>query len=245
MIFLDGHNDFVSTIEYKRLNESYGLELEHSIINWASPSYHYFESMNNYRKKLVHVPVLTFTALFVQKLARKLTSFKEEEKKLELYENLPEYKLSGYLKKKFPYYENSILINLDSIAAYAALNNLSTLFYLQPHLLEKNASFIGKETEYFKMLSENDTSNPYDYFREAFFKSTIPTFERYKQVYFNLAEKYKKHSNIKFFDIVNLFANTTEQTFLDHVHYTTEGNKLLAERFYNDILILRTEKVPS
>ncbi len=233
VIALDGFNDaWASFVEPER------MRLDHPIINWDSLSYQYFELMNGHSDYNLYPPkIFKNTFLFVQKVLNKLikNSKQKEKERLALYKLLPFFKYSEEVHEKFPYFSNVVSNNLEAIASYSSLNNIYFLAYLQPHAFSgKNLS--EEEVKKTEALFKNYENKPDSVFnKEKYSKSIHEAFNSYSLVYENLGKKYANYKNIKFFNIISLFDNVKESVFVDTIHSNSLGNKLIAQRYHEDI----------
>ncbi len=202
------------------------------IINWAKYSYYHFEAMNGY-KESVPPKFMRLTFTFIQKFLNKLKPAKSE-----LYKNLPLYDFSKKLKKESPFLKEVVYNNLNSLAAYSAMNDISALLYLQPYAAQ-GKPWSDTEKEIFKKRATKEGDPSYNYSSpEVYEEKMRGAYERYKEVYKDLGAKYSDYNNVKFLSAVNMFENNSETIYVDEVHYNENGTKIIAKKFYDDLFPL-------
>ena len=232
VITLDGFNDAWNTVfEYHR----YGLE--NPIANWFGPSYGYFERNSGLRSNNEFSPrLMTFTSVAVSRLFWKLRG---REERLGLYSTHPSFHYTGQLQLDFPYLENVNKANLMSFASSASAMNICFIAYLQPHALE-GKSLNGEEQERLTTFFEEYEREFGSAFSEDKYRSSIiPAFGAYSQVYAELAQRAWGSPCILFSDIRDLFNDEEGTAYVDNIHYTALGNRLLARRYADDIHIIQ------
>jgi len=63
----------------------------------------------------------------------------------------------------------------------------------------------------------------------------IAQFDGYGKRYGQLSQEYAEYTNIRFFDIRNLFEDFSEPAYIDIIHYSPASQNFLAKRILGDL----------
>ena len=179
---------------------------------------------------------MTLTFTLVQKTAKILGM--SAIRRRSLYEALPIYQYSKLIKARYPHFENVIETNLNTFGAMAVFGDFSLLAFLQPNALEHKRLSLDEHRKIEAFFSSLVGRYGPALSRENFLDVMLPGFRAYKKVYTSLETKYQDFPKMRFFDIGTLFQNVEESTYVDVIHYTKVGNRLIAERMSEDILAI-------
>jgi lysophospholipase L1-like esterase len=231
VICLDGFND-----AWNALLEPHRVGLPHSVANWSDYSYLYFETLNGYRRPGTAPPpkLFTYTMTLINRVLTAVV--KAEGASLAFYEQYPWYPVSGMLQAQDPTLSQVLRTNLGALAAYMTMEGRPGLLaYLQPHAHEGKSLTAEEQTRLREWHERYATAFGEAFAWEPYRAVMLPAFARYAQVYAELARRYDGVPNVRFVDLRDLFAGVPAEVYVDNIHYTAEGNRLLAERMCEDL----------
>ena len=231
VISLDGWNDAIySAFEHER------QEINHGIANWSQLSYLYFDQMSGLElnKAQTPPPILTYTFLLLTEQG--LLGGVDPEKRRQAYESHPAYQLTQYWIQKHGGLDFLLPTHWEAIATYCQAHNISYLAYLQPFAgYKKSLTAMEEERVSQAHIQTRTTSGP-SWERNRYKEIMYNMYARYENHLSRLEQNYTKTSNIRFYNITDIFFTIAEPIYLDMVHYNELGNQLLAHRFQSHIM---------
>lgn len=230
VIALDGFND-----AWNAIFEKVRIGISNPIINWSDYSYKYFESMNGLYVKRGEttgiVPFIPFTSLLFNRVYSKANLiFSDKEA---FYNRYPNYILSKEIYKKDPFFSTVLRTNLETFASLACRGEFIFIGTLQPHAYSRGENLTENEKVLLnkfekRYISTIKSSSNYK-------KLMNKAFDKYSVIYNELEESFKDCKSVKFLNIMDIFREKLKDTYVDNIHYTPYGNKIIAKKFQSII----------
>jgi hypothetical protein len=221
-ISLNGFNDAFFATESAHLYNTNPY-----LINWSDYSHHYYNSINEPSQRMqAALPLLTFSSALFNKVIFPPATGNA------LYENMPARLITEHLDKSNPLRDRLLLENLRFTASYFINRDSIFLSYLQPHPMQfRNIRLESSE----KPLIEQSINRLSRLHYEDYRLKMIAQFDGYGKRYNQLSQEYANSTNIRFFDIRNLFEDFSEPAYIDIIHYSPASQKFLAKRILGDL----------
>ncbi len=236
VVTIDGFNDAWNVIFEKERTL-----IEHPIINWSDLSYKYFETFNGYHsskninKPIVFVPYSS-TLLFkiVNRIEEKRVN---KETKIKFYKKYPLYNFSKFIYDNDKYHLSILEKNLESFASRTCREDYIYIGTLQPHAYDFYENLNNSEKEKLNIfeLKYKDTIKS----KENYINEFNSIYNKYKKIYKNLNDKYLDCQNVRFKDLTNIFDDHKKDVYVDNIHYTPHGNKIIAKNLFKILINLK------
>jgi len=227
VISLDGFNDaWYALFEHNRQTGDF----PHGVINWADSSYVYYDvlsggtgasSVVSFFGPLSYIlpTTISFTAslygkLFPGDLFAKMRGY-------------PPFKLSSFINARDGGFANGLLVNYSAMGGLACAQGVSFYGILQPHALENYPNLTISEKE--KIALWENKYGPFTGDKDDYSIKMSNLYDRYEDGLTELNAKFTNCPNVEFLSFRDLFDKPhTEDLYVDNIHYTEQGNKLLA-----------------
>lgn len=233
-ILFNGFNDAFFATELSVAKERY-------VINWADFSYKFNDVFNGLQPAPARIPFLPFSSL----LANELVTEKKLAERQAFYDAMPMRVISKWFDSSGRHRSALVGQTLRFTAGYFVGRQETLLSYLQPHPVQfrklnttpsdfdYGQGGTTEETRVKEMVARCClTKVPYDEYRQRM----ASMFDGYASEYRRLTAEYASYPNIKFSDIRDIFQGSPDTVYIDFIHYTAAGQKILAERMFKDLL---------
>jgi hypothetical protein len=237
VLFLDGWNDNVVTMEDKRVH------VPHVVLNWDFLAYQYFEALHGLNVGSEQPPrVLTYAYLLARRLSDRLIGAAQIATladRTSIYRKHPLFPLTERLLADPALPGRVFQANIETMAAASRARRILFLHYLQPYPQYRKSLTAGEKERIAEMHAQYEKVYGPEWAERAFVEHMTGTYAQYRAVEHDLAEKYRSDGTVRFYDITDIFSTVSERTYADIIHYTDLGQRLLAERFAADVREIR------
>ncbi|WP_420264234.1 SGNH/GDSL hydrolase family protein [Candidatus Magnetominusculus dajiuhuensis] len=209
VIFYDGYNDSFSAIQ----NEKAGVPQNET--NRVREFESIYDSHNVYRQAIRSI--FTNTIYIIETLERLRV---DHIKKVDQIPTKDDILTKAALANDAAQVYTS---NIQVVQALGKYYRFDVLYYWQPALASKN-KLSAYEADHFNFFNIRKTQS-----------HTWNMKEFYQTATNRVNDLMSLSTDIKYYDISNIFRDHDETIFIDDVHITEEGNKIVAQKMYTDI----------
>lgn len=226
VMMLDGFNDAVNII-----CEPAKRGLPHGVLNWFDHSYETFEYMNGLGgPPLPRSRFMTWAFLAADRIGRR----RQGQDLKKLYRDYPFYRLSARVLQKDPYARACLENNLRAMAAICGQRKIPLFCYLQPWSGNGRKALTDGEEERIRRWYDSLAAVFPGVSRARYEELVNGALGAYGEAYAELGGD-PEGLGATFADLAGLFTGVREETYFDALHFTEEGNRLVAERYFQDL----------